>query len=171
MTLGNTMYGTIYLTTDLINEKFGEKEARKAVWFGFFFLLMSTAIMQMVLVFQPQETDFGDSALQTIFGLAPRIALGSLAAYFVSQFLDVKIFSKLRNKFPSRNQLWIRLNGSIGISQMVDTLVFCTIAFAGEYAWDIWWEIAITTYLLKFVITVASTPVIYWARSFKFKEA
>ncbi|QTH41462.1 queuosine precursor transporter [Cohnella sp. LGH] len=171
MTLGNTMYGTIYLTTDLINEKFGEKEARKAVWFGFFFLLMSTAIMQMVLVFQPQETDFGDPALQTIFGLAPRIALGSLAAYFVSQFLDVKIFSKLRAKFPSRNQLWIRLNGSIGVSQMVDTLVFCTIAFAGEYTWDIWWEIAITTYLLKFVISVASTPVIYWARSFKFKEA
>ena len=171
MTLGNTLYGTIYLTTDLINEKYGEKEAKKAVWFGFFFLLMSTAVMQMALVFRPQETDFGDPALQTIFGLAPRIALGSLTAYFVSQFLDVKIFSKLRAKFPSRNQLWIRINGSIGVSQMVDTLIFCTIAFAGEYSWGVWTDIAITTYLLKFVISVASTPVIYWARSFKFKEA
>jgi len=170
MTLGNTMYGTIYLTTDLLNEKYGEKEAKKAVWFGFFFLLASTAIMQMVLAFEPQETDFGDPALHAIFGLAPRIALGSLAAYFVSQFLDVKIFSKLRANFPSRSQLWIRVNGSIGVSQLVDTLVFCTIAFAGEYSWEVWRDIAITTYLLKFVISVASTPVIYLARNFKFKD-
>ncbi|XID92735.1 queuosine precursor transporter [Paenibacillaceae bacterium WGS1546] len=170
MTLGNTMYGTIYIATDLLNEKYGEKEAKKAVWFGFFFLLASTAVMQMALVFEPQETDFGDPALQTIFGLAPRIALGSLAAYFVSQFLDVKIFSKLRKKFPTRSQLWIRLNGSIGFSQLVDTLVFCTIAFAGEYAWNVWWEIVLTTYVLKFIVSVASTPVVYWARSFKFKE-
>lgn len=170
MTLGNTMYGTIYLTTDLLNEKYGEKEAKKAVWFGFFFLLMSTAIMQMVLVFQPQETDFGDPALQTIFGLAPRIALGSLTAYLVSQFLDVKIFSKLKVKYPTRSQLWIRNNGSTGISQLVDTLVFCSIAFAGEYAWGVWWEIAITTYVLKFIISASSTPIIYWARSFMLKS-
>ncbi|WP_256758915.1 queuosine precursor transporter [Cohnella sp. WQ 127256] len=167
MTLGNTMYGTIYLTTDLLNEKYGEKEAKKAVWFGFFFLLMSTAIMQMVLVFQPQETDFGQPALQAIFGLAPRIALASLTAYFVSQFLDVKLFSKLKVKYPTRSQLWIRNNGSTGVSQLVDTLIFCSIAFIGEYTWNVWWEIAITTYVLKFVISVASTPVIYWARSFK----
>lgn len=169
MTLGNTMYGTIYLTTDLLNEKYGEKEAKKAVWFGFFFLLMSTAIMQMVLVFQPQESDFGHPALQTIFGLAPRIALGSLTAYLVSQFLDVKLFSKLKIKYPTRSQLWIRNNGSTGVSQLVDTLIFCSIAFAGEYSWDIWWEIVITTYVLKFIISVSSTPIIYWARNFKFK--
>jgi len=170
MTLGNTMYATIYLTTDLLNEKYGEKEAKKAVWFGFFFLLMSTAVMQMVLVFQRQETDFGQEALETIFGLAPRIALGSLAAYFVSQFLDVKIFSKLKVKYPTRSQLWIRNNGSTGVSQLVDTLIFCSIAFIGEYTWDVWWEIVLTTYVLKFVISAASTPVIYWARNFKFKE-
>jgi queuosine precursor transporter len=169
MTLGNTMYGTIYLTTDLLNEKYGEKEAKKAVWFGFFFLLMSTAIMQMVLVFQPQETDFGHPALQTIFGLAPRIALGSLAAYLISQFLDVKLFSKLKVKYPTRSQLWIRNNGSTGVSQLVDTFIFCSIAFAGEYPWDVWWEIVITTYVLKFIISVSSTPIIYWARNFKFK--
>lgn len=170
LTLGNTMYGTIYIATDLLNEKYGEKEAKKAVWFGFFFLLASTAVMQMALVFEPQESDIGDSALRTIFGLAPRIALGSLAAYYVSQFLDVKIFSKLRKRFPTRNQLWIRMNGSIGLSQLVDTLVFCTIAFAGVYEWDVWRDIVLTTYLLKFVVSVASTPVVYWARNFKFKE-
>lgn len=170
MTLGNTIYATIYLTTDLLNEKYGEKEARKAVWFGFFTMIMSLVIMQMVLHFKPGADDFSQDALQTIFGTTPRIVLGSLCAYFVSQFLDVRIFSRLKVAYPNRSQLWIRNNGSTGLSQLVDTLIFCSIAFIGLYPWDVWWEIAITTYVLKFVISAASTPVIYLARSFKFAD-
>lgn len=173
MTLGNTIYATIYLTTDLLNEKYGEKEARKAVWFGFFTMIMSLIIMQMVLAFKPAGDDFSQeaqAALHTIFGLTPRIALGSLCAYFISQFLDVRIFSRLKVAYPNRSQLWIRNNGSTGLSQLIDTLVFCSIAFIGIYPWDVWWEIAITTYVLKFVISAASTPVIYLARSFKFAD-
>jgi len=170
MTLGNTIYATIYLTTDLLNEKYGEKEARKAVWFGFFTMIMSLILMQMVLAFKPGADDISQEALETIFGLTPRIALGSLCAYFVSQFLDVRIFSRLKVKYPSRSQLWIRNNGSTGLSQLVDTLVFSSIAFIGIYPWDVWWQIALTTYVLKFVISAASTPVIYLARNFKFGE-
>jgi uncharacterized integral membrane protein (TIGR00697 family) len=170
MTLGNTIYGTIYMTTDLLNEKYGAKEAKKAVWFGFFILLMSMIIMQMVLRFEPQEMDFAQEPLKIIFGLLPRIALGSIVAYLVSQTLDVFIFSKLKERFPARNQLWIRLNGSIGVSQMLDTLTFTLIAFAGLFPWDVWWQIAFTTYLIKIVVSVAATPVIYIARSFKFAE-
>ncbi|MGC4377239.1 queuosine precursor transporter [Fictibacillus sp. Mic-4] len=170
MTLGNTAYATIYLCSDLLNEKYGQKEAKKAVWFGFFTLIMMTIIMQMALVFKPEATDIAQESLQTIFGLVPRIALGSLTAYFVSQFLDVRLYSMLKKMFPGYNQLWIRNNGSTLISQMVDTLVFCTIAFAGVHPWNVWFDILITTYLLKFIISAASTPFIYWARSFKFKE-
>ncbi|MDG0810042.1 queuosine precursor transporter [Cohnella rhizosphaerae] len=170
MTLGNTIYATIYLTTDLLNEKYGEKEARKAVWFGFFTMLMSLIIMQMVLHFKPGADDFSQESLEIIFGMTPRIVIGSLCAYFVSQFLDVRIFSRLKVAYPSRSQLWIRNNGSTGLSQLVDTLIFSSIAFIGLYPWDVWWEIAITTYVLKFVISAASTPVIYLARSFKFAD-
>lgn len=169
-TLGNTIYATIYLTTDLLNEKYGEKEARKAVWFGFFTLVMSMVLMQMALKFVPQQSDISQEALETIFGLMPRLALGSLTAYFVSQFLDVRLFSKLKKAYPGRNQLWIRNNGSSLLSQLVDTLVFASIAFAGVYSWSVWWQIVLSTYLLKFIVSAASTPVIYVARNFKFKE-
>ncbi|REK64344.1 MAG: hypothetical protein C6P35_12670 [Cohnella sp.] len=169
-TLGNTIYATIYLTTDLLNEKYGEKEARKAVWFGFFTLVMSMILMQMALKFVPQQSDISQEALETIFGLMPRLALGSLTAYFVSQFLDVRLFSKLKKAYPGRNQLWIRNNGSSLLSQLVDTLVFASIAFAGVYSWSVWWQIVLSTYLLKFIVSAASTPVIYAARNFKFRE-
>jgi queuosine precursor transporter len=170
MTLGNTMYASIYLTSDLLNEKYGEKDARKAVWFGFFVMLVTMVTMKMTLMFKPQETDFAQSSLETIFGLLPRLALGSLTAFFVSQFLDVKIYSYLKRIFPRPGQLWLRNNGSTAVSQMVDTLIFCSIAFIGEYTLDVWVQILVTTYVIKFIVSMASTPFLYIARSFKFKE-
>ena len=170
MTLGNTMYVTLYMTSDLLNERYGRKEARSAVWFGFFTLVMTTVIMQMVLVFEPQETDIAQSSLQTIFGLMPRLALGSLTAYFVSQFLDVRLYSWIRKYYGSSRQLWIRSNGSTMVSSFVDTLIFCTIAFAGTYDMKVWTEILLTTYVSKFLLTAAGTPVLYIGRSFKFAE-
>lgn len=170
MTLGNTMYVSLYLTSDLLNEKYGRAEAKKAVWFGFFTLIMTTIIMQMALVFQPQESDIAQSSMETIFGLMPRLALGSLTAYFISQFLDVRLYAWIRRFYPKPHQLWIRNNGSTMASSFVDTLIFCTIAFAGEYSLRVWLEILFTTYIIKFVLTAVGTPFLYIARSFQHKE-
>ncbi|EIT83664.1 hypothetical protein A374_19130 [Fictibacillus macauensis ZFHKF-1] len=170
MTLGNTMYSTIYLATDLLNEKYGQKDAKKAVWFGFFTLAMMTIIMQMVLAFEPAGSDIAQKPLELLFGFLPRLAAGSLAAYLISQFIDVRLYSFLKKAFSGYNQLWIRNNGSTLFSQLIDSLVFCTIAFAGVYSWSVWMEIFLTTYILKFIISAASTPFIYIARAMKVKE-
>ncbi|MEC0092806.1 queuosine precursor transporter [Paenibacillus macquariensis] len=171
MTLGNTMYVSLYMTSDLLNERYGKEEARKAVWFGFFTLLMTTVIMQMALFFTPAEGDFAQEPLETIFGLMPRLALGSLTAYFVSQFLDVRLYSWIRKFYPKPEHFWIRNNGSTMISSFVDTLIFCLIAFSiPVYGWDVWLEILLTTYLIKFVLTAVGTPFLYKARTFKFTD-
>lgn len=173
MTLGNTIYTSIYMCTDLLNEKYGARDARKAVWFGFFSLVASTIMMQMALVFNPYVgVDFAQGPMESIFGMMPRLAAASLTAYFVSQFLDVRVYSQLKARFANYNQLWIRTNGSTVFSQMIDSLIFCTIAFAGVegYTLKAWLEILLTTYLFKFIISVASTPVMYWARSLTPKE-
>ncbi|PFA70101.1 hypothetical protein CN378_02000 [Bacillus sp. AFS015802] len=165
-TLGNAMYGTAFLVTDILNEKYGKKDAQKAVWLGFFTLIVMTIIMQLVLIFQPHPDDFSQESLATIFGIIPRIALGSLAAYLVSQLTDVYIFTYLKKKFPTDGQFWIRNNGSTMVSQLLDTLVFTSIAFLGEYPLDVWFEIFITTYLLKWVISLMDTPFGYIAKRF-----
>jgi len=172
MTLGNTLFTTISMSTDMLNEKYGPQAAKKAIWFGFFTLITSTIMMQMVLKFEPQATDFAQESLQTIFGLMPRLAAASLLAYLVSQFLDVRVYGYLRKNFGARNQFWIRTNVSTGISQLIDSIVFCTVAFAfsGLYTWSEWLQIVFTTYIFKFIISVVSTPVLYWARSFNPKE-
>ena len=169
-TLGNAMYASAFLVTDILNERYGKQEAKKAVWLGFFTLLAMTIIMQMVLMFNPHETDFAHDALSTIFGFLPRVALGSLAAFMISQLLDVHLFSWLRKKFPTDSQYWIRNNGSTLISQFIDTLVFTSIAFLGAYEFNVWIEIFITFCLLKFIVSVLDTPFGYIAKRFKFEE-
>ncbi|KON87310.1 membrane protein [Sporosarcina globispora] len=169
-TLGNAMYGTAFLVTDILNEKYGKEEAKKAVWLGFFTLLSMTLIMQMVLLFKPHETDFAQEALSTLFSILPRIAAGSLAAYLVSQFTDVYIFTYLKKKFPKDGQFWIRNNGSTMFSQLLDTLVFTSIAFLGVFPMEDWIQIFITTYLLKFIVAILDTPFGYIAKRFPVKD-
>ncbi len=169
-TLGNTMYASAFLVTDIINERYGKEEAKKAVWLGFFTLVAMTLIMQLVLRFEPHETDLARPHLEGIFGLLPRVAIGSLAAFLISQILDVYLFTWIRSKFPTDGQFWIRNNGSTLISQLIDTLVFTSIAFLGVYPLDIWLEIFFTTYILKSVVSIMDTPFGYIAKRFKFKE-
>ena len=70
-TLGNIMYGTLFLVTDALGEKYGHKEAKKAVYIGFFSLVSMVIIMQISLLFEPNSFDFAQGALETIFGIVP----------------------------------------------------------------------------------------------------
>ncbi|MYL48519.1 queuosine precursor transporter [Halobacillus litoralis] len=169
-TLGNIVYGTAFLATDILNEKYGKKEARKAVWMGFSTLIIMTIIMQFAILFNPGQNDIAQPALQALFGLVPRIALGSMLAYIVSQYFDVWLYAKLKKLFPSDRALWIRNNGSTMISQLLDTSIFCFIAFFGLYPFEIWLEIFITTYIIKFIVAALDTPFFYMAKKMPHSE-
>ena len=163
-TLGNILYGTTFLVTDILSEIYGKKEARKAVWIGFFTTIATMIIMQISLKFVPHPSDFAQGALRTIFGIFPRIVLGSLIAYVLSQFHDVWAYQIWRKKFPKDSQIWIRNNASTMISQMIDSGIFCFIAFWGVFPKEVFWSILLTTYLFKWAVAICDTPFVYIAK-------
>jgi uncharacterized integral membrane protein (TIGR00697 family) len=165
--LGNIMYGTIFLGTDVLNEIFSKKDAKKAVYLGFVVMLSTLAIMQMALWFTPHASDFASPALETIFGFMPRVVLGSLSAFIVSQLLDVNIFQWIKSKLPQDKFLWIRNNGSTMVSQLIDTLIFVPIAFWGVVPSNVLIGILISTYLIKLMVAVLDTPFIYLVKKIK----
>ena len=165
-TLGNALYGTTFLVTDILNEIYGKKEAKKAVWIGFYMAIATMIIMQICLKFIPDTSDFAQGALETIFGLFPRIVLASLTAYILSQFHDIWAYQIWRKKFPKDSQIWIRNNASTMVSQAIDSVVFCFIAFWGMFPKDVFMSILVTTYLFKFVVAISDTPFIYIAKWF-----
>jgi len=160
-TLGNIMYGTIFLATDVLNELFGKKEARKAVFIGFFVMIITVIIMTIALQFNPHPEDFAQGALETIFGFMPRILLASLTAFIISQLIDVNVFDKIKEKLPDNKYLWIRNNLSTIFSQAVDTLIFVPIAFLGIVTTEVLFGIMVSTYLIKVLVAALDTPFIY----------
>lgn len=173
--MGNIIYGTIFLATDILNENYGRKEAQKAVWLGFFVLIAITVIMQISLKFIPHESDLLSPALEQIFGFLPRIAVASLTAYLISQLFNVLIFNFLKKKTKGK-RLWLRNNISTMISQLLDNVIFTFIAFVGLFGlfgwgqifeWSIILQIFVVSYVMKFIVAVADTPFIYWAKKLK----
>jgi len=161
-TLGNVLYGTVFLATDVLNEVYGPREARRCVWLGFAAMVLTVLWMQFALWFNPGPEDFAQGALSTVFGLMPRVAAGSLIAYLFSQHHDIFAFHFWRRKTQGR-LLWLRNCASTMVSQAIDSVLFCFIALWGVFGLTTWLEILATTYLLKWAVAVLDTPFMYLA--------
>lgn len=165
-TLGNIVYATGFLVTDILSENHGKKEATQAVWIGFFSLLAMTLIMTLALKFTPSADDFAQPALETIFTVMPRLAFASMVAYLLSQGHDVWAFHFWKKRTQGK-WLWLRNNASTMVSQLLDSVVFTTLAFYGTVPTDVFWQLVISTYVLKFVVAALDTPFVYWAQHMK----
>jgi hypothetical protein len=166
-TLGNIVYASSFLVTDILSENYGKRDAARAVAFGFFSLVAMTVLMNVALLFEPAPDDFANDSLKAIFGIMPRIAGASLVAYVLSQYHDVHAFHFWKRVFPGRHTLWLRNNASTMVSQLIDTAAFCFIAFTGVFQWGVFWQVFWTTYLLKWVVAAADTPLVYLARAMR----
>ena len=160
---GNVLYASIFLATDLLCEHYGQKEAMRAVRIGFFVSIFFLVMSQFILKFIPADYDFANQAMKTLFTLTPRIVLGSMIAYLVSQHLDVWLFSKIKQKTQGK-MLWLRNNGSTFISQLIDSIIFTVIAFAGVYPLL---QLILFTYIIKIIVAVLDTPFIYLSKKIK----
>lgn len=163
-TLGNIIYATSFLATDILSENYSRHDARRAVAIGFFSMITMTVLMNLALLFIPADSDFVQDSMVTIFALMPRIAAASLLAYGVSQMHDIYAYSWIKSHLPHKRFLWVRNNGSTLISQLLDSLIFTFAAFYGVFPVSVLIEILITTYVLKVVVSLFDTPFIYLAR-------
>jgi uncharacterized integral membrane protein (TIGR00697 family) len=168
--LGNIMYGTIFLGTDVLNEIYGKKQAKKAVFIGFAVMIITVIIMTLAINFNPHPEDWAQGSLVTIFGFMPRILLASLSAFIVSQFIDVYVFDKIKTKLPENRFLWVRNNVSTIISQAIDTSIFVPIAFYGLVSNEILLGLMLSTYAIKVIVALLDTPFIYLTKKIKPNE-
>jgi hypothetical protein len=157
---GVLIYASTFLITDILAEVWGKDEARKAIWAGFF-----ANIALVLFIFIAVNLPTADFALEmgeafnTVFGLTPRIVLGSMIAYLVSQHWDVFFFHKVR-EWTKGKHLWLRNNLSTITSQIIDSVLFVTIAFYGVIPIT---GLMIGYFLVKVVVAIVDTPFAYAA--------
>ena len=164
-TAGNVLYASTFLVTDILSEKYGKKDASKAVAYSFSIMILWMLGTQLILWFTPNANDYIHESLKVVFGLVPRITIASLIGFVCSQNLDVFLYHFIWNRTGnSRAKLWLRNNGSTLTSQLIDTVIFTFIAFWGVYPNHVFFSILITTYLFKAIVALLDTPFMYWAR-------
>ena len=124
----------LVVTSSAVAELHGRDTANKLVLYGFIPLIVSLLLSLLVLAIpaSPEMDPQRLSAFETIMGGTPRIWLGGIVAYGISQLLNVTIFSRLKSAEGSR-LLWLRAGIASALSQIVDTLLFITIAFYGVF--------------------------------------
>ena len=162
--LGTILYGSTFLATDILNYKYGLKESRKTIIYGFLSMIMMTIFMVICLLYQPSINDFAQESLSTIFSFNIRITIASLVGFGVSQFIDTFLFHKLQKKY---NKLWLSNNASTMIGQVVDTIIFTLITYVGTMNFNAIIEIMISMYIFKLMVALLDTPFMYLASKIK----
>jgi uncharacterized integral membrane protein (TIGR00697 family) len=126
----------LVVISSTVAQLFGAATANRMVRWGFLPLALSIVLIGVVLQLPPAPTMPPDnvSAFEQVLSQTPRIMAAGPVAYFVSLWLNVKIFSALRGSGGRDGGWWMLARGAIAsaLSQAVDTLIFITLAFYGE---------------------------------------
>lgn len=169
MTLGNILFASTFLVTDILSELYGKKEAQNAVWLGIATSVVFVLVSQSWLLYLPNENDFAFSAIRTVFSNTPRLMAVGIAVYVIVQLFDVWAYHKwwefTSRKFGDRKKfLWLRNNGSTLFSQLLNTVLFTWGAFLGTHSAQTLISIALASYVIFVVTSLADTPFVYLAR-------
>lgn len=169
MTLGNVLFASTFLITDILSENHSRKDANRAVVISTLCSVIFVAISQMWLLYTPSVNDWASEAFHTIFSNTPRVVCASLGVYLVSQLTDVWLYHKwwawcIRKFGDKRRGLWIRNNGSTLISQLLNTVLYTFLAFYGTYEIGTLLSIIASSYGIFFVTSLLDTPFVYLCR-------
>ncbi len=155
-------YCITFVCTDVIGEIWGKQRANQVVTGGFVALLFSFILIKIALIWPPAPFWHHNGEFRYILGMTPRIIIGSLCAYVVSQFHDVWAYHYLKEKTGGKH-LWLRNNVSTMLSQLLDSTIFITIAFYGIMPI---FPLILGQWCVKIVIAAMDTVVVYGAVRF-----
>ena len=162
VTLGNIMFSSTYLCTDILSEKVGIKSSRRAVLLGLIAALFFVCLTQVTLWFIPNEYDMVQPAMKELFAFSARVTLASVTMYTLANLCDVYLFEALRKKFPK--QLWLRNNVSTIVCNCVENFGLMLLGFYGIYDLQTCMFIAATTCIIETIVGLCDTPFVYIGR-------
>lgn len=161
-------YPLTFMCGDVLTEVWGFKMTKKIIWLGFFMNALLT-IWVYIGIYMPYPSFWtGQEHYQFIFGLVPRIVIGSFVGYIFGELSNSWSFDIIK-KITNKKFLFVRTIGSSVIGQVFDTIFFFGIAFYGTVPNNVLITMMITQYLFKvaceaFVGTPLAYGLVKWAR-------
>jgi uncharacterized integral membrane protein (TIGR00697 family) len=172
--LGTVVYASTFLASDVINELYGIKAAKKSISLSFIGSIILLLFMLGALGFKPLVTtniidnnhfNKAHEALALIFSPNAALLIASMTAYIISQLSDIFIFSKLKN-FTHNKSLWLRTFFSTTTAALIDAIIFNILAWIIFAPQPVSWHSLIFTYILgayilQIFIALLNIPTFY----------
>jgi queuosine precursor transporter len=168
-TCGMLTFPLTFLITDLVNEYYGKRAARRMTYIAFAMAVFAFLVLNVSLAMPYLDAPYNVSkkSFDDVFSSSRLMYVASLAAYLVGQLTDVTVFGFMK-RLTGGKLLWLRATGSTVISQVIDSLIVTTLYWkakelqTGEATTvGTILTYAATGYTLKLCLALGVTPLIY----------
>lgn len=163
--LGNSLFASIFLATDILSEKYSKEDAKKSIYISLFSAITFIIITQLTLLFESSSNDIINESMKTLFCVSIRTFSASIIMFFISNMIDIHLYNKLKEKNPK--SLWFRNNISTIISNCTENFFFVFLAFVGIFDIKTILSIAITKTIIEIIIALCDTPFLYLSKKLK----
>lgn len=160
--IGNIMFASNFLATDILCEKYTKEDGKKAIIMAVLSIIIFTIILQLALLYIPASEDISQESMEALFGINLRVSIASISMFFASNMLDIFIYNKIKEKI--KDKMWIRNNISTIISNSLENYIFTFLAFCGIYDLKLILEIATIASIIEIIIAVLDTPFLYLSK-------
>lgn len=160
---GAFIFPISYVFGDILTEVYGYQRSRRVIWTGFFWLLVMNLVLALTNAMPPDpqwNQEVGQEAFNRVLGISPRIAAAGLLGYFWGEFSNSYVLARMK-VWQHGKALWMRTIGSTLVGELVDTLLFCVVAFWGILDPATILNYTLTGYFYKCLVEILMTPVTY----------
>lgn len=161
LTCGVFLFPVVYIIGDVVPEVFGLAIARKVIWLGFATNLLAVALFMLTLQAAYPIFWQGQDAFQVVLGFTPRLLVASFIGYLCGTNVNAWIMVRMK-KLTAGRWLWTRTITSTIFGELVDSLLFMTIAFGGTVPWTVLPNMILAQTVFKTLYETLATPLTYW---------
>lgn len=162
---GITMTGAIvifpitYILSDVFSEVYGYKWSRITCYFAFSMNLLMVLVFSLVIATPAPAYWQNQEAFATVLGSTPRVMGASLLAYVVGDFVNDRVFRKMKEKHSDelKGFGWRAIISSL-VGELCDSLVFVPLAFLGQMPFKTLTTMVVCQVLLKTAYEVIVLP-------------
>ena len=158
--MGVFLYPLSFTLRDLVHRELGRALTARCVCYTVLINLLMVGYFAFISLFPADASSPVSLAFDNALAPVWRIVVFSLLAQLVSELIDTQVYHVFEKRFKERHK-WGRVLFSNSVSIPVDNAIFCIGAFAYVYEWAIVWEIFLFNFVVKYVVSLLSVPLIY----------
>lgn len=155
---GVFLFPLAYILGDVLTEVYGLRASRRTILTAFALAALASLTILVVQFSPPANGWENQEAFAAVLGFVPRIVIASLAGFLAGQLLNAWVMDLMHRRTAGR-LLRVRLIVSTLVGELADTVLFCTIAFAGIITGIDFVMYIVLGYLVKVLAEVVLLPV------------